>query len=176
MFLRRSEFLSACGTAARGEGDLPDISGPLFIAAMDRAPARPGAYALWLRLAAPLAAKAGTNAAVLAAGDYFYCGSANGPGGLLARLARHMRKEKRAHWHVDQLTAAGKVLGAFIVEGGSECALAAALSDLPAPLPGFGSSDCPRCVSHLRYFPPGARLPYGWENARKASKFFPPPP
>jgi len=152
------------------------MSGLLFIAAADRAPARPGAYALWLRLAAPLSATAGRGSAILQPGDYLYCGSANGPGGLRARLARHVRKEKRAHWHVDQLTGAGDVLGAFIVEGGSECALNAALSDFPAPLPGFGSSDCPRCVSHLRYFPPGARLPYGWENARKASKFIPPSP
>ncbi|WP_442755565.1 GIY-YIG nuclease family protein [Methylocystis sp. JAN1] len=147
-----------------------------FIASADRAPPCPGAYALWLRLAAPLAVRAGANFGALGAGDYLYCGSANGPGGLRARLARHMRKDRRAHWHVDQLTAEGAVIGAFIVEGGSECALNAALSDLPAPLPGFGSSDCPRCVSHLRYFPRLARLPYDWENARKAAKFIPPPP
>lgn len=147
-----------------------------FHAAADGVPAGPGAYALWLRLAAPLAVRVGRGRGTLEAGDYLYCGSANGPGGLRARLARHMRKEKRAQWHVDQLTAAGEVLGAFIVEGGSECALNAALSDLPAPLPGFGSSDCPRCVSHLRYFPPRARLPSPWENARKAAKFTSPPP
>lgn len=147
-----------------------------FLAAAEQAPEGPGAYALWLRLAAPLAVRAGGRAGTLDAGDYLYCGSAKGPGGLRARLARHMRKEKRAHWHVDQLTAAGAVLGAFVLEGGSECALNAALSGLSAPLPGFGSSDCPRCVSHLRYFPTRARLPSPWENARKAAKFTPPAP
>ncbi|QGM96953.1 GIY-YIG nuclease family protein [Methylocystis parvus] len=147
-----------------------------FIREAGEASQAPGAYALWLRLPAPLPVKAGKAAVRLAPGDYFYCGSAKGAGGLRARLARHMRKEKRAHWHVDQLTAAGAVLGAFIVEGGSECALNAALSNFPTPLPGFGSTDCPRCISHLRYFPPGARLPSPWENARKAANSLTPPP
>jgi Uri superfamily endonuclease len=147
-----------------------------FLAAADVVPAGPGAYALWLRLAEPLAVRVGGRLGTLEAGHYLYCGSANGPGGLRARLVRHMRKEKRLHWHVDQLTAAGEVLGAFVLEGGSECALNAALSAFPTPLPGFGSSDCPRCVSHLRYFPPRARLPSPWENARKAAKFTSPPP
>lgn len=148
----------------------------VFLTVADAFPAAPGAYALWLRLPAPLFVKAGNNAATLPTGDYLYCGSAKGPGGLRARLARHWRKEKRAHWHVDQLTAAAEILGAFVVEGGSECALNAALAALPVPLPGFGSSDCPRCASHLRYFPSGARLPSAWENARKAANSPPPPP
>lgn len=139
------------------------------------APAAPGAYALWLRLDAPLAVTAGKRAAVLAPGDYLYCGSARGSGGLRARLARHMRRDKRPHWHIDQLTVAGEARGAFIVEGGDECALNAALAALPIPLEGFGSSDCPRCGSHLRFFPPDARLPSAWENARKAAEFTPPP-
>ncbi|PPD46641.1 MAG: endonuclease III [Methylocystis sp.] len=147
-----------------------------FAATVALAPAAPGAYALWLRLHAPIAVRAGKSTTMLAPGDYLYCGSANGPGGLRARLARHWRREKRAHWHVDQLTVAGDILGAFVVAGGSECALNAALGALPNPLPGFGSSDCRRCVSHLRFFPATARLPSQWENARKAARFTPPPP
>ena len=69
--------------------------------------------------------------------------------GLRARLARHMRRAKRPHWHVDLLTEAGRVAGAWIVPGGDECALVAALSHLPMPIPGFGASDCRRCRSHL---------------------------
>ncbi|MGJ0396847.1 MAG: GIY-YIG nuclease family protein [Methylocystis sp.] len=133
--------------------------------------AAPGAYVLWLRLGAPLSVKAGKVAATLEPGDYLYCGSAKGPGGLRARLARHMRKDKRAHWHVDQLTLAGEFLGAFVVEGGDECALNAALADLPIPIAGFGSSDCRRCAAHLRFWPEGAALPSRWENARKAARF-----
>ncbi|MFO1103548.1 MAG: DUF123 domain-containing protein [Methylocystis sp.] len=136
--------------------------------------AAPGAYALWLRLGAPLTATAGGIAVTLESGDYLYCGSAKGPGGLRARLARHRRKDKRAHWHVDQLTLQGQVLGAFIVEGGDECALNAALSALPIPLLGFGSSDCSRCAAHLRLWPKGAALPSDWENARKAAESPPP--
>jgi histidyl-tRNA synthetase len=141
-----------------------------YLPAALEAPAAPGAYALWIRLAAPLPVEARGGAARLAAGDYLYCGSARGPGGLRARLARHMRRDRRPHWHVDQLTGAGKLLGAWIEIRGSECALNEALADLPVPLAGFGSSDCRRCVAHLRFFPASARLPSQWENARKAAE------
>ncbi len=77
-----------------------------------------------------------------------------------------MRPEKRAHWHVDQLTRAGSILGAFVFPGGDECALNAALEQLPTPFAGFGSSDCRRCRSHLRFWPKGLRLP----TALKAEK------
>jgi histidyl-tRNA synthetase len=143
-----------------------------FVAAPIIAPQELGAYALWLRLAAPLGVRAGSCEGDLPAGDYLYCGSAKGPGGLRARLARHMRREKRAHWHVDQLTQAGEILGAFILEDGDECALNAALNALPIPLPGFGSSDCRRCAAHLRLWPKGAALPSDWENARKAAESY----
>jgi len=126
-----------------------------------------GAYALLIQLDAPLPVQAGRNAAILPPGHYIYCGSAKGTGGLAARVARHMRREKLAHWHVDQLTRAGKTLGAWAVPGGDECALNAELSAFPMPLKGFGSSDCPRCESHLRLWPEGAALPSSWENARK---------
>ncbi|AZG77734.1 GIY-YIG nuclease family protein [Methylocystis rosea] len=142
----------------------------IFVASAADAPSTPGAYALALRLGAPLDVRIEKNSATLAAGDYLYCGSARGSGGLRARLARHMRKDKRAHWHVDQLTLAGEIVGAFILEGGDECALNAALSDLPIPVAGFGSSDCRRCAAHLRFWPEGAALPSRWENARKAAR------
>ena len=131
------------------------------------APREKGAYALLVLLDAPLPVRAGQNAAILPPGRYIYCGSARGPGGLAARLARHMRREKPTHWHVDQLTRAGKTPGAWAFPGGDECALNAALSAFPTPLKGFGSSDCPRCESHLRLWPEGAALPSAWENARK---------
>ena len=56
-----------------------------------------------------------------APGFYLYCGSAKGPGGLAARLARHMRHGKAIRWHVDVLTEAGTVLGAWTFPGGDEC-------------------------------------------------------
>lgn len=141
-----------------------------FIAESLEAPVTPGAYALALQLDAPLEVRVGKTSATLSAGDYLYCGSARGPGGLRARLARHMRRQKRAHWHIDQLTLVGNVLGAFILEGGDECALNAALDGLPIPVAGFGSSDCRRCVAHLRFRPKAAGLPSRWESARKAAE------
>jgi histidyl-tRNA synthetase len=145
----------------------------IFIASAVDAPATPGAYALALRLGAPLDVRIGKNSATLPAGDYLYCGSARGFGGLRARLARHMRPQKRAHWHIDQLTAVANMLGAFVEEQGDECALNAALGALSIPLPipiaGFGSSDCRRCAAHLRFWPQGAALPSDWENARKTA-------
>ena len=142
----------------------------IFCAFASEAPATLGAYVLALRLDAPLDVRVGKIVATLPTGDYLYCGSARGPGGLRARLARHMRSQKRAHWHIDQITAVATVLGAFVDEDGDECALNAALGDLPIPVAGFGSSDCRRCAAHLRLWPKDAALPYRWENARKAAE------
>ncbi|MGJ0505005.1 MAG: GIY-YIG nuclease family protein [Methylocystis sp.] len=142
----------------------------IFCVSAADAPTTAGAYVLALRLDAPLNVRVGKTSASLSAGDYLYCGSARGPGGLRARLARHMRPQKRAHWHIDQITSAARILGAFIDEAGDECALNAALDRLPAPVAGFGSSDCRRCAAHLRFWPEGAALPSGWENARKAAE------
>ncbi|MBF0372321.1 MAG: GIY-YIG nuclease family protein [Alphaproteobacteria bacterium] len=123
-------------------------------------PAAPGAYVLAIELGAPLPlALPRLTPVTLAAGRYLYCGSARGPGGLRARLARHFRPDKAIRWHVDRLTAAGvgTVLGALAYPDGDECALAAALADFPVPLTGFGSGDCHLCRSHLVSWPRGAR-------------------
>lgn len=126
----------------------------------DTVPAAPGAYALLILLEAPLALDLpGKPAAVLAPGRYLYAGSARGPGGLRARVGRHFRREKPLRWHVDRLTTAGRMAGAWCEPGGDECALVAALAGLPVPVPGFGSSDCRACASHLLSWPEGAALP-----------------
>lgn len=140
-----------------------------FIESIADAPARPGAYALWLRLDAPLQVTMAGRSGSLKPGDYFYCGSAKGPGGLRARLARHWRRQKHTQWHIDQITAAATVRGAFLLEGGDECALNAALSELPTPMAGFGSSDCPRCVAHLRRVEEDALLPGPMRRALERS-------
>lgn len=123
----------------------------------DPLPAEPGAYVLLIELTVPLALdipRLGTT--MLAPGRYAYCGSAYGPGGLRARIGRHLRRNKSQRWHVDRLTAAGRVVGLRTVPGGQECTLLGDLLDLPGvsvPVPGFGSSDCRTCPAHLLTLP-----------------------
>jgi Uri superfamily endonuclease len=89
----------------------------------------------------------------LSPGVYVYVGSALGPGGLRARVARHLRAEKRPHWHVDALTTIAPVVGVWwtVSPVRMECEWAWALANLPGvtiPIPRFGASDC-RCPGHL---------------------------
>lgn len=113
--------------------------------------ARSGAYLLSIKLDAPLHGQLRGSPFTLTPGTYVYAGSANGPGGIAARVARHMRKDKKLHWHVDALTLAASEITALAFPGGSECALVKRLlgEGYAAPLPGFGSSDCQTCPAHL---------------------------
>jgi len=124
--------------------------------------AAPGAYVLFIELEGVLALRqTSLGSRTLAPGRYAYCGSAYGPGGLKARLRRHLRREKALRWHVDHLTGAGRIFALGLAPGGRECALFEDLSRLPGaevPLAGFGSSDCASCPAHLlrigRHFDP----------------------
>ncbi len=124
---------------------------PLFADGLADMPAAMGAYRLLLDLDAPLTGRFARTDFTLQPGRYAYCGSANGPGGIAARVARHLRQDKKPHWHIDQLTVAAKSISALAFPGGSECQLVARLAAHGAstPLPGFGSSDCRQCASHL---------------------------
>jgi Uri superfamily endonuclease len=116
-----------------------------------------GAYALLLVLGRPCAFETRLlGPVVLAPGRYLYAGSAWGPGGIRARVARHARADKRARWHIDHLTRRARFLGAFAVPGGRECDLVARLLPLPGvdvPVRGLGSSDCSICPAHLLSVP-----------------------
>jgi sugar fermentation stimulation protein A len=90
----------------------------------------------------------------LAAGWYVYVGRAGRH--LPRRLARHGRRAKPVHWHIDQLSTRAVMLGALAVAGTGEdeCRLAAAVAQRwPVAAPGFGSSDC-RCPGHLLFAGP----------------------
>ena len=130
---------------------------------MDELTTEPGAYLLVIDLDAPLLLDVPKGAsAALPAGRYGYCGSAYGPGGIRARVARHRRQEKSIRWHIDRLTVVGRVIAVQAKPGGRECALMDNLRALPGasvPVPGFGSSDCRRCPSHLAALPPDLTLP-----------------
>ncbi len=115
-------------------------------------PAEPGAYVLSIRLDEALDLDIPAfSGATLPPGTYAYCGSAYGPGGLAARIGRHLRKSKPSHWHIDRLTAAGRIVAVGVAKGGRECDLLDLLLARGAavPVPGFGSSDCRRCAAHL---------------------------
>lgn len=121
----------------------------------DSLPALPGTYAIVLRLAEPRLIAVGLLGIShhLTPGLYVYVGSALGPGGLRARITRHLRRQKRPHWHIDGLTNIAHIVGVWLTVSSVrwECAWACALAELPSariPIPGFGSTDC-RCPSHL---------------------------
>lgn len=89
------------------------------------------------------------------AGYCLYVGSALGPGGLEARLARHRRRDKKLHWHIDYLLEHAQLVEVWSAASTDklECLWAQAAQEIAGgeiPVPGFGSSDC-RCLSHLIY-------------------------
>jgi Uri superfamily endonuclease len=117
-----------------------------------------GTYLLLARLEEEVTVTVGRlGTFVFPAGWYAYAGSALGPGGIPARLARHWRSQKRAHWHIDYLLAHGTPEASWYVETVErlECRWAAAVRTLPGArllVPRFGASDC-RCPGHLAYLP-----------------------
>jgi Uri superfamily endonuclease len=116
-------------------------------------PPVPGAYLVEITIDRTTTIAAGRlGGKVLPPGIYVYSGSARGPGGIRARVARHLRPAKKTRWHVDHLTGTAASLAAFALPGGCECSLIDRLlasGRFETPLPGFGSSDCRRCASHL---------------------------
>jgi len=131
--------------------------------------AEPGTYALLLKLDNQeriTIGKLGTFD--FPVGYYLYVGSALGPGGLWARLARHRRdsenspgssssqRGKKLHWHIDYLLQRAQLSEVWSVasEERLECKwseVARGLSGAQVLARGFGSSDC-RCPAHLIYF------------------------
>lgn len=122
----------------------------------DLTPAK-GSYILLLRLDEPVSIRVGRLGDFdFPAGYYTYSGSALGPGGIWARIARHIRKNKARHWHIDYLSQTAKII-AVVAEPSSvrrECEWNARLSQEKGAVvaPGFGSSDC-SCITHLFFFP-----------------------
>jgi Uri superfamily endonuclease len=119
----------------------------------------PGTYALLLHIDLSRKVVIGALGWVkLPAGWYLYLGSARGPGGLAARLARHKRQRaKRFHWHIDYVRAVATLVEIWSGEGTArrECQWAAAAAALPGAsvvASGLGASDC-GCRTHLFHYP-----------------------
>jgi Uri superfamily endonuclease len=125
-------------------------------------PAIPGTYAVSFKLPEAVNVTIGRLGRFdFQAGDYIYLGSARGPGGLRARLRRHMKSDKATHWHIDYLRPYLEIRAIGYIPGDDnlECTWSQSLANLPAarlPAPGFGASDCLHgCPAHLIAFPAG---------------------
>lgn len=124
---------------------------------METLPSQPGTYVLMLEVRKPLpitVGKWGTHQFL--SGWYAYVGSAMGPGGLAARVGRHSRVRKKAHWHIDYLRASAQLIGVFWAADSSvrEHQWASRLGRMPLSgesVKGFGCSDC-ECEAHLFYY------------------------
>ncbi|MCB0113337.1 MAG: GIY-YIG nuclease family protein [Caldilineaceae bacterium] len=124
-------------------------------------PSTPGSYLLVFELRTPVTFAVGRLGLLnFAPGVWFYAGSAWGPGGLRARLARHFRTDKKPHWHVDALSLRHPPSFAYIEYQPDravrlECCWVQTLLTHPnvsAPHVGFGSSDCTEgCSAHLAF-------------------------
>jgi Uncharacterized conserved protein len=81
---------------------------------------------------------------------YAYVGSAMN--GFKARLPRHLRREKKLHWHIDYLLQEARIADIILCPGEqrTECLIAQAMAEEFASISDFGCSDC-CCGSHLYY-------------------------
>jgi len=104
-------------------------------------------------------------------GNYLYLGSARGPGGLRARLGRHLTNEYcRPHWHIDYLRQIAQPVAVYYYvirnevkniltrsnESPIECLWSQTLASqafVRIPVTRFGASECrKRCGAHLVYY------------------------
>jgi Uri superfamily endonuclease len=81
-------------------------------------------------------------------GYYVYVGSALNS--LHQRIQRHLRANKKIHWHIDYLLLFTEIVEIFYKENirREECKIAQVLNKCFKNIPGSGCSDCV-CTSHL---------------------------
>ena len=115
-------------------------------------PANRGTYALVLWLPENRRIRIGALGTVdFPRGWYVYIGSALN--GLHARVARHLRQEKKRFWHIDYFLDYTRIVEVWLDSTGRrlECAWARKLIRLPNArviAPRMGASDCD-CATHL---------------------------
>ena len=116
-------------------------------------PAAPGTYLLVLTAFAETRLRVGSLGEMMVhPGFYLYVGSAFGPGGLRARVGRHIAGSGPLRWHIDYLRRGAQPVAAWCAPD-QRCehewaqTLAAAVR-VSVPLARFGASDC-RCPAHL---------------------------
>ncbi|HJW04520.1 MAG TPA: GIY-YIG nuclease family protein [Azospira sp.] len=111
----------------------------------------PPTYQLLIQVAAAIDVSVGRlGLCHFPAGRYVYTGSAKRNIG--ARVARHLSRKKRLHWHIDYLLMAPgvQVAGTRLFDE-PECQINRNMPGVVL-VPGFGSTDCRAgCGSHLKY-------------------------
>ena len=138
-------------------------------AALRDLPRAPGTYALLVHVAQEKDIGVGRLGATrFAAGFYVYVGSGLGPGGLAARLARHLGARRKPSWHIDYLLNEVPVIDVIWDCSGKrlECTWMRVLLEIPVievAVPGFGASDC-QCPAHLAFL--GASHYGRWNTLR----------
>jgi sugar fermentation stimulation protein A len=142
-------------TRESGSAEIANLAIPIELKAASAALEDSGAYILVLRLKQRCRIMSGSLGVILfEPGWYAYVGS--GMGNLSSRIARHHRRRKTLHWHIDYLR--DRVDSREIVSlpvrslQRLECPLARDLVELAVgSTPRFGCSDC-SCSSHLFRF------------------------
>jgi Uri superfamily endonuclease len=110
-----------------------------------------GSYALLLELKEDRNIKVGALGRIhFPKGYYVYVGSAMN--GIEGRVRRHLRSDKKMHWHIDYLLKKSKIKEVFHLgsRGRLECNIAKKFESQCEVVPKFGSSDC-MCKGHLFY-------------------------
>ncbi len=135
----------------------------------------PGTYALILQALKAQTVEIGRLGSLqVVPGYYVYIGSAFGPGGLRARIGRHLGNTKVRHWHIDYMMQAAFIQAVWFSYDPvrHECDWAKAFQTMPGasvPLKGFGSSEC-KCFSHLYYFAAGISKEVAFEHMDHSSR------
>lgn len=117
----------------------------------------PGTYALLLQSHSTETIQVGRWGKLdLQPGYYLYVGSAFGPGGVQARVSRHLRTDVRVHWHIDHLRkhVTPREVWVDYATKHLEHEWAGIFFDSSemTAFRGIGCSDC-TCYSHLFYTP-----------------------
>jgi Uri superfamily endonuclease len=110
-----------------------------------------GSYVLLIELNQDINVKIGSLGNIFfKKGFYCYVGSAFNS--LEQRIQRHVRKDKKIHWHIDYFLNYGKIIDIFykLSKTKNECNIAQKFNSKIQNILNFGCSDC-KCESHLFY-------------------------
>jgi len=111
-----------------------------------------GTYVLFIEVSKDVTLEIGSLGRIkFTKGFYIYIGSAFGPGGLVKRVERHFRNEKKLFWHIDYLlnSSSTEIAAVAWTVNQQISQEIDKLSDLVTTINHFGSSDC-KCTGHLK--------------------------